>query len=311
VTGSSSPTAAGARPRDPRPTRARPDIEVLVAGGADRPRRIAGCATPGSRASSSARPALRGDRLHRSPGGRRMTDDRPARPSRPIPHVRPVRELGVRPDDPGRGREAAAAMDRRVMAAPRGSAVGPRRPEAAQRRAALLLNPDRRAAVRHRGRARAAGASTAASGTVGAAPRRAPGPALWLTRPLTWVGIAVVAVVAGSHLRRSHPPGIDRDRSSVCRRLGSGSAGASVRPASAQPPPRPFTAAPRRSAAGRSRQAGARHDSNRSRRHAESPVDNDLSPIAAGNFVACLVRVLHRRRLPPRRDAPGPRARRS
>src|SRR5207342_2887464 len=158
-------------------------------------------------------PALRGDRFHRSPGGRRMTDDRRrsgSTPNRsggkgygPIPTFDLYGVLAARPDATHQELvEAVAAMDRRLQTAAarqRGGAT------ARQKRLNVarywLLDADRRrtydAAVARGAAGAGAGTGKVSSGRVrgGSAARQSAGG--WWRNPLTWAGAAIVVAVVG------------------------------------------------------------------------------------------------------------------
>jgi cyclophilin family peptidyl-prolyl cis-trans isomerase len=217
-----------------------------------------------------------------------MTDDRRRTSGDgPIPTFDLYATLGVRPGATQEEvREAAAAMDRRVQAAAArqrgGSTARQKRLNIARH---WLLNPDRRRRYDTEVARRAAGASTGrVRGTVGAGSATRSGPASWLTRPLTWVGIAIVAVVAGLLVFR---PFASDQTSSVSGSVvlpsaaASGSAGVAGPVASTDRSGCP-TSQPPAGQAGKQELVTISTDLG----DMQVTVDNDLSPIAAGNFVA-------------------------
>ncbi|HET9615397.1 MAG TPA: peptidylprolyl isomerase [Candidatus Limnocylindrales bacterium] len=228
----------------------------------------------------------RGDRGDRGGRGSRGTSS-PARTAKsaadPLPAFDLYRVIGVRPDATQQEiTEAAAAMESRLRTAASrdrgGSTARLKRFNIARH---WLADPERRRAYDRavaRGDA-GAGAGAAAparvrGGRVGSGPatRRSPtsgGASSWLNRPLTWVGAAVVVVVAAFLVLR--PGG-----------FGGGSGG-SASPSAvvgipASCPKTPPPAAP----AGLQEVATIVTDKG----SIEITLVNDLSPIAVGNFTA-------------------------
>ena len=228
-----------------------------------------------------------------------MTDDRRRTSGDgPIPTFDLYATLGVRPDATQEEiREAAAAMDRRVQTAAArqrgGSTARQKRVNVARH---WLLAPDRRRRYDAEVARRASGGSAArVRGTVGAgSATRDSGPASWLTRPLTWVGIAIVAVVIGILVFRpfaSSPSSSVNGSVSVPSGAASASPGAGS-PGAGSPGSSGPVASTDRSGCPKSQPpAGAAGQQelvtiSTDLGDMQITVDNDLSPIAAGNFVA-------------------------
>ena len=222
-----------------------------------------------------------------------MTDDRrraggsakrPADASIPTFDLYAV--LGIRPDATHQEvREAVASMDRRLQTAAArqrgGSTARQKRFNVARH---WLLHPERRRRYDAEVARRASGGAAAVGGTRvrGGTASRTSGPASWLSRPWTWLGAAVVvAVVAFLVLR----PGSSGTGSSVTGSPSFGSPGASAAASASggtahgtscptsQPPAAP---------AGKTELVTI----DTPKGSMQITVVNDLSPIAAGNFMA-------------------------
>jgi cyclophilin family peptidyl-prolyl cis-trans isomerase/curved DNA-binding protein CbpA len=242
-----------------------------------------------------------------------MTDDRrrsgstQPRPSGgqgdgPIPTFDLYAVLNVRPEATQEEvREAVAIMDRRLQTATArdrgGSTARQKRFNIARH---WLLDPARR---RRYDTARAQGATGAAAGRVsggkvggGSATRRSGAGQPWYLNPLTWAGgVIVLGVVAflafrpggfvggGSSATASPSRAASAGASSGGAGAGSpgGSATAAFSPRASNPPGCP-TAQPPAGAAGKTEVVTISTDLG----DMQVTVENDLSPIAAGNFVA-------------------------
>ena len=223
-----------------------------------------------------------------------MTDDRrrAGAPSKaagdgPIPSFDLYGVLDVRPEATQQEiREAVVSMDRRLQTAAArqrgGSTARQKRFNIARH---WLLYPERRRRYDADVARRAAGGAAAvrAGGVRGGSATRGTGPASWLSRPLTWVGIAAVALVVAFLVFR---PGSSGTGSSVTGSPGVSSPGASgAAGASSSVAARGVncpTAQPAAAPAGQSELVSIETPKGTM----EITVVNDLSPIAAGNFVA-------------------------
>ena len=219
-----------------------------------------------------------------------MTDDRsrtgasPQRPGDgPIPSFDLYGVLDVRPEATQQEiREAVASMDRRLQTATArqrgGSTARQKRFNIARH---WLLDPERRRRYDADVARRAAGGAAAVrtGGVRGGSATRASGATSWLSRPLTWVGVAVVALVVGFLVLR---PGSSGTGSAL---TGSPSASAAAGASSSAGTARGVncpTAQPTAAPAGQSELVTIETPKGKM----EITVVNDLSPIAAGNFVA-------------------------
>ena len=227
-----------------------------------------------------------------------MTDDRrrpgstgakKGGPSDPVPTFDLYAVLNVRPDATAQEiREAVATMDGRLQTAAArqrgGSTARQKRFNIARH---WLLDGDRR---RRYDAERARAATAVATGRVraGSATRGSSGSG-WLRNPLTWAGAVVVVVIvaflvlrpgglggAGAAVSGSARPSSSAGASEVA--VGSGTAPS---PRTSNPPGCP-TSQPPAGAAGQKELVTIETDLG----NMAITVDNDLSPIAAGNFVA-------------------------
>jgi cyclophilin family peptidyl-prolyl cis-trans isomerase len=216
----------------------------------------------------------------------------------PIPSFDLYAVLGVRPDATHQEiREAVAGMDRRLQTATarqRGGAT------ARQKRFNIarywLLDPARRRAYDAELARRASAAGRVRGGRVrGGSATRGSGAGSWLSRPLVWVGAVVVVAAVAFLLLRPGSSGTGSAASGSPVVNPSGSAGGSAAAggasgsAAAVPSPAPSTdrsacpsAQPAAAPAGQSELVTIETPKGTM----EITVVNDLSPIAAGNFVA-------------------------
>ena len=228
-----------------------------------------------------------------------MTDDRRRTTGDgPIPTFDLYAMLGVRPGATQQEiREAVAAMDRRLQTATArqrgGSTARQKRFNVARY---WLLDTERRrrydAEVARRASGAAAGRVRGSVG--GGSATRGSGPSSWLTKPLTWIGIAIVAVVVAVLAFRpfTSSPGSSVTGSVVVPSSGaSASAGASG-PGASGPGASGPAASTDRSGCPKSQppagEAGKQElvTISTDLGDMQLTIDNDLSPIAAGNFVA-------------------------
>jgi hypothetical protein len=207
----------------------------------------------------------------------------------PVPTFDLYAVLNVRPEATAQEiREAVATMDGRLQTATArqrgGSTARQKRFNIARH---WLLGGDRRRRYDAE-RARAASAVQAGGVRGGSATRGSSGSG-WLRNPLTWAGAAVVVVIIAFLLFR--PGGLGGSGASVVASVApSASSGASQvaaasgtapSPRTSNPPGCP-TSQPPAGAAGQKELVTIETDLG----NMAITVDNDLSPIAAGNFVA-------------------------
>ena len=228
-----------------------------------------------------------------------MTDDRrrpgstgakKGGPSDPVPTFDLYAVLNVRPDATAQEiREAVATMDGRLQTAAArqrgGSTARQKRFNIARH---WLLDGDRR---RRYDAERARAATAVATGRVraGSATRGSSGSG-WLRNPLTWAGAVVVVVIVAFLVLR--PGGLGGAGAAVSGSAGpSSSAGASevavaapARPRHRGPATRPAARRPSRRPAPPARSELVTIETDLG--NIAITVEADLSPIAAGNFVA-------------------------
>jgi len=223
----------------------------------------------------------------RRPGSTGATKGGPS--DGPVPTFDLYAVLNVRPDATAQEiREAVATMDGRLQTAAArqrgGSTARQKRFNIARH---WLLDGDRRRRYDAE-RARAATAVTTGRVRAGSATRGSSGSG-WLRNPLTWAGVAVVVVVvaflvlrpgglggSGASALGSTAPSASAAASQVA--VGSGGAPS---PRTSNPPGCP-TSQPPAGAAGQKELVTIETDLG----SMAITVENDLSPIAAGNFVA-------------------------
>jgi cyclophilin family peptidyl-prolyl cis-trans isomerase len=213
----------------------------------------------------------------------------------PVPTFDLYAVLNVRPDATAQEiREAVATMDGRLQTAAArqrgGSTARQKRFNIARH---WLLDGDRRRRYDAE-RARAATAVQTGRVRAGSATRGSSGSG-WLRNPLTWAGVAIVVVIvaflvlrpgglggSGASASASAAPSASSGASQVA--AGSGppaGSGAAPSPRTSNPPGCP-TSQPPAGAAGQKELVTIETDLG----SMAITVDNDLSPIAAGNFVA-------------------------
>jgi peptidyl-prolyl cis-trans isomerase B (cyclophilin B) len=210
----------------------------------------------------------------------------------PVPTFDLYAALNVRPGATQQEiREAVAIMDRRLQTATSrqrgGSTARQKRFNIARH---WLLDPERRRRYdAERTRAANAPATARVGGKVraGSTSRGASGPAGWLRNPLTWAGAAAVVVLVAFLVLRpgglggASSPSAAPSASAAGSPVAAGSAGAAPSPRTSNPPGCP-TAQPPAGAAGQQELVTIETDLG----NLGITVVNDLSPIAAGNFVA-------------------------
>jgi cyclophilin family peptidyl-prolyl cis-trans isomerase len=225
------------------------------------------------------------------PGGRPGRRSAGAAPPRPVPTFDLYRTLGVRPDATHQEIvEAAEAMDRRLRTATArdrgGSTARQKRFNVARY---WLTDASRRrtydasvASAGTTGAGARGGSAVRVRGRVGAGPatrRGAPTSASWLSRPVTWIGLAALAVVAVVLVLR--PGGFGGGSPSSTAPAGGPSNGASASAIAGIPAGCPKSQ-PSAAPAGQQQVATIATPKG----SIEITLTDDLSPIAVGNFVA-------------------------
>jgi cyclophilin family peptidyl-prolyl cis-trans isomerase len=200
----------------------------------------------------------------------------------PVPTFDLYAVLNVRPDATAQEiREAVATMDGRLQTAAArqrgGSTARQKRFNIARH---WLLDPERRRRYDADVARRTAGGAAAVrtGGVRGGSATRGSGPTSWLSRPLTWVGVAVVALVVAFLVLRPGGTGLG---SSVTGSPGPSAETGASSPAAVRGVNCP-TAQPAAAPAGQSELVTIETPKGTM----EITVVNDLSHIAAGNFVA-------------------------